>query len=260
VINLPRDGSVVQIYLESGRKGPKSSPDASSLEVTDWCTKPFDEDAASFRLPANADGYAVYSRVTGKPVDNHFFEVFGRDLTAVEVECQVGDTECPASGTYDLLLLGVVNEDGAFTKVGNGDGNFERVDSTDGRGGKGVKNATDITGMFEFSGQVCYVYADDPACTDSACAAADYCCPIDEVRSGSTRLFTATNTRITGFSILPISWKYYSTFVTMILTTLNCASIHYPFRTQSRSPNHIASTLSESDPAPGRIFFGGEMT
>lgn len=183
VINLPRDGSDVQIYVESGRKGPKSSPDASSLEVTDWCTKPFDEDAASFRLPANADGYAVYSRVTGKPVDNQFFEVFGRDLTVVEVECQAGDTECPASGTYDLLLLGVVNEDGAFTKVGNGDGNFERVDSTDGRGGKGVKDATDITGMFEFSGQVCYVYADDPACADSACAAADYCCPIDEATS-----------------------------------------------------------------------------
>lgn len=183
VINLPRDSSNVQIYMESGRKGPKSNPDVTALEVTDWCTKPFDEDAASFRLPANPDGYAVYSRVTGKPVDNQFFEVFGRDLTVVEVECQGEDTECPTSGTYDLLLLGVVNEDGTFIKVGNGDGNFERVDNTDGRGGKGVKNATDVTGMFEFSGQVCYVYADDPACLDNACAAAGYCCPIDEATS-----------------------------------------------------------------------------
>jgi hypothetical protein len=186
VINLPRDGSDVQIHMESGRIGPKSKPDATTLEVTDWCTKPFDNDAASFRLPANADGYAVYSRVTGKPVDDQYFEVFGRELTVVEVECQDGDTNCPTGGTYDLLLLGVVNEDGTFVKVGGGDGNFERVDNSDGRGGKGVKNATDITGMFEFTGEVCYVYADDPACTDDACAATDYCCPTDF----STGLYT----------------------------------------------------------------------
>ena len=181
VINLPRDGSEVQIYVESGRKGPKSAPTATTLEVTDWCTEPFDEDAASFRLPANADGYAVYSRVTGKPVEDQYFEVFGRQLTTVEVECTADDTDCPTGGVYDLLLLGVVNEDGLFVPVGNGDGNFERVDPNDGRGGKGVKNATDVTGMFEFTGSVCYVYADDPACTgDTACNATSYCCPVDD--------------------------------------------------------------------------------
>jgi len=181
VINLPRDGSDVQIYAESGRSGPKSSPTAATLEVTDWCTTPFDNDAASFRFPADPDGYAVYARVTGKPVEDQFFEVFGRDLTVVEVECQVGDLDCPTSGTYDLLLLGVVTEDGAFVKVGNGDGDFERVDTSDGRGGKGVKNATDVTRMFEFSGEVCYVYADDPACAEDACTATEYCCPTDAV-------------------------------------------------------------------------------
>jgi hypothetical protein len=181
VINLPRDGSEVQIYAESGRKGPKSKPTATTLEVTDWCTKPFDNDAASFRLPANPDGYAVYSRVTGKPVENQFFEVFGRTLTTVEIECQQGDADCPSGGVYDLLLLGVVTENGAFVPVGNGDGNFDRVDTSDGRGGKGTKNATDITRMFEFNGSVCYIYADDPACTSgTACAATEYCCPYDD--------------------------------------------------------------------------------
>jgi hypothetical protein len=184
VINLPRDGSDVQIYVESGRKGPKSAPTATTLEVTDWCTRPFDDDAAAFRLPANADGYAVYSRVTGKPVEDQYFEVFGRQLTTVEVECTVDDTDCPTGGVYDLLLLGVVNDDGSFVPVGNGDGSFERVDSNDGRGGKGVKNATDVTAMFEFSGDVCYVYADDPACTgDTLCGAESYCCPVDETDS-----------------------------------------------------------------------------
>jgi hypothetical protein len=182
VINLPRDGSNVQIYMESGRKGPKSKPTATTLEVTDWCTKPFDNDAASFRLPADPDGYAVYSRVTGKPVDGQTFEVFGRTLELVEVECKTTDTDCPSSGVYDLLLLGVVNDDGTFVPVGGaGSEDFQRVDDTDKRGGKGVKNATDITTMFEFSGSVCYIYADDPACTSgTSCDATDYCCPIDD--------------------------------------------------------------------------------
>jgi hypothetical protein len=182
VINLPRDGSDVQIYMESGRKGPKSKPSATTLEVTDWCTKPFDNDAASFRLPADPDGYAVYSRVTGKQVDDQFFEVFGRTLTLVEIECEATDTDCPASGFYDLLLLGVVTEDGVFVPVGGiGADDFQRVDDTDHRGGKGVKNATEITSMFWFTGSVCYVYADDPACTSgTACDATDYCCPIDD--------------------------------------------------------------------------------
>jgi hypothetical protein len=79
-------------------------------------------------------------------------------------------------------LLGVVTEDGAFVPVGGlGEDDFQRTDNTDNRGGKGVKNATEITGMFEFDGQVCYIYADDPACTSgTACAATDYCCPIDD--------------------------------------------------------------------------------
>jgi len=41
--------------------------------VTDWCTESFPDagavtgDGAMFRLPANAGGYAVYARITGKP-------------------------------------------------------------------------------------------------------------------------------------------------------------------------------------------------
>jgi hypothetical protein len=182
VINLPRNGSNVQIYMESGRKGPKSNPTATTLEVTDWCTKPFDNDAASFRLPKDPEGYAVYARVTGKPVEDQFFQVFGRTLTVVEIECAALDPDCPTGGYYDLLLLGVVNETGAFVPYGGlGDDDFQRTDDSDNRGGKGVKDATEITGMFEFTGDVCYIYDNDPACTSGTeCTATDFCCPIDD--------------------------------------------------------------------------------
>lgn len=181
VINVPRDGSEVQILVESGRKGPKSKPDATTLEVVDACTRPFDDDAAVFRLPADPDGYAVYSRVTGKPSDSQAFQVTGRDLELVELltnpDCDPTVDSCE---TTDLLLLGVVTEDGVF--VPSSPDTFERVDNTDGRGGKGVKNAVEITNLFEFSGSVCYLYGDDPACTsdpDASCAETAYCCPTD---------------------------------------------------------------------------------
>jgi hypothetical protein len=180
VINMPRDGTEVQVLVESGRKGPKSNPDASTLEVTDWCTRPFDSDPAVFRLPSNADGYAVYSRVTGKPVDGQTFEVLGRSLERVEIACDSELEDCTGISVYDLLLLGVVNETGVFVPLG-GDGaeDFQRVDTLDNRGGKGSKIATEITSMFEFTGSVCYIYADDPACDGGDCAATDLCCPVD---------------------------------------------------------------------------------
>lgn len=182
VINVPREGTDIQIQIESGRKGPKTKESATDLEVTDWCASVGgDNNAASFRLPADPDGYAVYARVTGKPTDDPYFEIHGRQFSLVEVECAEGDTSdnCTLNNTYDLLLLGVVYEDGTFAP--GTDGTLERIDSTDGRGGKGVKNATNITSLFEFTGSVCYIYDNDPACgdTDFPCTATAYCCATD---------------------------------------------------------------------------------
>jgi hypothetical protein len=182
VINIPQDGQGVQILVESGRKGPKSKETTTNLEVTDWCADiGGDNDAAEFRLPADPDGYAVYARVTGKPTEDPWFEIYDRSFDLVEVECDSEDTSdnCALHGTYDLLLLGVVHEDGTFTP--GTDGTLERVDTTDGRGGKGVKNATDITGLFEFTGSVCYIYDTDPACEDPdfLCTATTFCCATD---------------------------------------------------------------------------------
>ncbi|GLQ30437.1 hypothetical protein [Litoribrevibacter albus] len=163
VIFLPRDGRNVQIQFESGRKGPKSNPDATTLEVTDWCTKPFDSDAANVRLPKDPDGYAVYARVTGKPTEGSF-SIFGRSFTLVETEDDNGNIS-------DLLFLGVVTETGVFVGV-----ELEPVTAT---GGKGKNKATEITSIFEFTGQVCYTSETDPACDEGGCFSQTYCCPPD---------------------------------------------------------------------------------
>ncbi len=160
---VPRDGSNVQILFESGRKGPKSKPNTSTLEVTDWCTKPFDNDAAKVRIPKDPDGYAVYARVTGKPTEGSF-SVFGRSLTLVETEDDDGNIS-------DLLLLGVVTETGAFVGV-----ELTPVTSVKGRGNN---KGTDVTALFKFTGQVCYTSDTDPACIDGDCFGQFYCCPPD---------------------------------------------------------------------------------
>lgn len=149
----------ITILIESGRKGPKSSPAASELEVTDWCTESFVDfgangqgDGATLRLPKDPEGYAVYARITGKPGDGDgaTFSLEGRELKLVED--QFGN---------DLLLLGLINEDGAFTPDGQ---QLTRFDST--KSGKGAQTATDITALFQFVGTACNVNDVTGFCVD----------------------------------------------------------------------------------------------
>jgi len=152
-------GDPITILVESGRKGPKSSPDAARLEVTDWCTESFTDfgangqgDGAVMRLPKDPEGYAVYARITGKPGDGTgaTFTFVGRELALVGDE--FGN---------DLLLLGLVSADGTFDAGGQ---QLSRFDST--RNGKGVLTATDITVLFQFVGTVCNINDTTGLCVD----------------------------------------------------------------------------------------------
>lgn len=151
----------ITILIESGSKGPRGAPDTARLEVTDWCTESFPDagagagDAASFRLPANANGYAVYARITGKPGQHGEPTVtFGQGGFAY-VEDEAGN---------DLILLGSF-KDGTTT--------IYRTGETTTTSGKGVRKATDITGMFQWSGLVCSVP------TDLTLADTTLCCQTD---------------------------------------------------------------------------------
>jgi len=156
VIFMPRNengaADPISITIESGRKGPKSKPGATVLEVTDWCTQSFPDDGSSpppwgdgatLRLPYNEYGYAVYARILGKPAEggDPTFEFTSRTLTLVEDE--FGN---------DLWMLGLVTSQGLFTSTGD---LLKRFDS--GKKGKGAKKAVEITDLFMFDGEVCFI-------------------------------------------------------------------------------------------------------
>ncbi len=141
VVFVPEHGSNIQILMQSG-KG-KRAANITELQVTDWCTTTFDKDAAVIQLPKYDQGYRVYARVLAKPTDNPYLKIVP-ELVAVEDE----------SGN-DLIYLGLVTSNGFTTPYES----YTRK--------KGKSKATDITGLFEWSGDVCYLNA-------------DYCNPLDE--------------------------------------------------------------------------------
>lgn len=169
VIFFPRvQGSdPISILIESGSKGPREAPDTTALQVTDWCTESFPDfdpttggpaalgDPAAFRLPANANGYAVYARITGKPGEDGEPTVTFNQGELVYVQDEA---------LNDLILLGTL-KGGSLTVY--------RTNEITTSSGKGVRKATDITDMFEYTGLVCSTALD--ATGDST----SLCCNID---------------------------------------------------------------------------------
>jgi hypothetical protein len=176
VVNVPREpnGDPMTLLMESGFKGPKSAPDTSVLEVTDWCTESFPDDGSSapplgdsavVRLPSDPDGYAVYARVLGKPgVDGA--PMFNMVPSLNLVKDEAGN---------DLLLLGFVTPIGVFNAAGLP---INRYDSA--IKGKAAKTATNLTSLFEWTGDVCYIQEDsDLYCLEDAlnvCTTRAVCC------------------------------------------------------------------------------------
>ena len=178
VIFVPRwSGEDITVLIESGKKGPKSAPDTATLEVTDWCSESFPNygdtsgDYAAFRLPSHGAGYGVYARITGKPGTG------GGEPTATFQPPELYYVEDEAG--YDLVLLGLVTKDGVSTVTA--DGTVVRQTSTDsGKKGKGVQKATDLSYLFEWSGEICYLQPDtDEYCLVSGvnlCQSRSICC------------------------------------------------------------------------------------
>jgi hypothetical protein len=146
VVFVPEDGVGIQVLMQSG-KGKKAAA-ITKLQVTDPCTADFDGDAAVLQLPKNENGYRVYARALAKPTDNP-------DMTITPELYAVYD-----ENGNELIYLGLVTDNGFETPYAS----FTRK--------KGKSKATDITGLFEWTGDVCYfndlygyTYTDTKCCT-----------------------------------------------------------------------------------------------
>lgn len=158
-IFIPSNGDSAdnnQIIMTSGNaKGKWATTGDTTYGVRDTCTAPFDDDAAELTIPPNQNGYYVTARVLGKPTNDPNLNIEGELLF---VQDELGN---------DLLVLGLVTDNG-----------FETPTQTLTRS-KGKTTATDITGLFEWSGQVCYFEATN-YCYDDAnnytCTDTQLCC------------------------------------------------------------------------------------
>lgn len=174
VIFFPREqseGEPINVLMESGRDGPKGATSITELQVTDWCTESFPDDGgvgqgdpAVLRLPKGE--YAVYARITGKPGKDGIERTFLMDPYLSYLENVDGN---------NLILLGLVDSEGGF-KSWNG-GPLQRTDSE--KKGKGVLKATNISPVFWYTGNVCYIQ-DDSYCYDdfdnNVCTTKGLCC------------------------------------------------------------------------------------
>jgi len=141
VIFIPEDGNGIKIVMQSG-KGKKAAA-ITKLQVIDPCTPAIDGDAAVLQLPKNEAGYHVYARTLGKPTESP-------DIS-IEPSLQLVEDE----NGNDLLYLGLVTNNGFQTSFFS----MQRL--------KGKSKAVDITGLFLWSGDVCYF--DNETVTDTKC-------------------------------------------------------------------------------------------
>lgn len=117
------------IYLTSGKVGGKAAA-ITELQATDPCA--FDTNGATVKLPPNRNGYSVYARALAKPTGEPVIGLFS-SLYMVQDE----------SGN-NLVYLGMITGTGFVTPTMT----FTRT--------KGQSKATDISGMFQWTGSVCY--------------------------------------------------------------------------------------------------------
>ena len=132
-IFVPEDGQGIEIYMQSGKAGGKGKKAEALPQNELWAIDPcavFDGDAAIIQLPPGE--YDVYARALAKPTDNPDITITPELIGA---EDEYGN---------DLICLGLVTENGFETPTET----FTRK--------KGKSKAIPITGLFNWTGTVCY--------------------------------------------------------------------------------------------------------
>lgn len=143
------------LVVQDETKGKRTNTSGSVYSVRDACTASLDNDPAEITIPYNEKGYIVTARALGRPTQSFEFSIQG-NLMFTKDEFD-----------NDFLVLGVQSDTGFFTE-------------TQMRSQKKMKGApTDISGLFEWSGSVCY-FSPEYHCSDDSdshtCAPAQVCC------------------------------------------------------------------------------------
>lgn len=170
-----------QIIMTSGNAKGKFASTNPVYGVRDACTAPFDGDAAELVLPPNEKGYYVTSRVLGKPTDNPEISLEG---SLFMVQDEMGN---------DLLVLGLVTDNGFETPSGT----YSRT--------SGKVRAVDISGLFMWSGTVCY-FDGSNYCYDNTeyiCIDTEKCC-VDADFNGVYESCTEPSLNTDGTSYCPV--------------------------------------------------------
>jgi hypothetical protein len=129
------------------------------VTVLDACAEAFDGDPVRMQLPYETEGYYVFARLRGKPQNSQTpGDPSSIILTPNPVLKVCNDTD-PANPDFPsytecdpLLTLGMVTTEGVYKTTSAG---FYRFDATNESKGKGNAKATDITGLFQWTGYVC---------------------------------------------------------------------------------------------------------
>ena len=155
--DFPGTDTTIEFIATSNKKHS-----VDELTILDACSEAFDGDAARVQLPKNgiySDGFWVFARVLAKP-KNKDGEPSSILLTPDQVlrVCNDGETDLDGDGILDdcpspdsdLMPLGLVTNNGVYAMS---DKNLIRLDEE--TKGKGKVRATDITGLFTWTGYVC---------------------------------------------------------------------------------------------------------
>jgi hypothetical protein len=154
-----RDENTIQYFSN------KKKNSSSDYEVRDPCTEPLDGSPAVVRIPHDSQGYYVYARVPGNHQNSDGSSlimtpspyVTACDFAADPNNPDYGDLEnCEEQTDPDLALLGYVSSQGVYDY----DTQFETFTEVDNSAneqgkGKGKSKATDITGLFYWTGFIC---------------------------------------------------------------------------------------------------------
>jgi len=136
----------------------------TELTVLDACAEAFDGNPVRVQLPYEREGYYIFARLRGKPQNSQNpGDPSSIILTPNPVLKVCNDTD-PANPDFpdytecdgSLLTLGMVTNEGMYKIATTGFYRFDASNESKGKGkGKGNGKATDITGLFQWTGYVC---------------------------------------------------------------------------------------------------------